>query len=491
MSVFINKEIDYLIYDLFTSDIDRDRAKFFVHMLTRRYRPKKREDLYNYVNLKSSWLKNIMGKKYAQIIRLLNEAGIVETNPSYAPDRFTMSYRLTDEYIRKAGSWFGYFDQNQGPSVLLQRYQKEQAYSDELTEEEVEIRGYLESMLPELSINTSSAVAHCVDLINQEYNLFPSTRIYLSQSSGYRVNCYTQVLEEITLILQNKGVSTDLEFSSGTHYTYAKFNWDMYSIIEISEARWNTKADKYRRFHSCFTSLRKELRGYVSLNGESLVGIDIRNSQPLILAMLLKKNYPTPNSDVKMYINQCEMGNLYEYIAKQYIELTGDKRSVDVLRAEIKEGLFKYVVFCSLPTQETSELGKVFRTVFPSVFDFLIRKKTSHSGNKNKYKEVSRELQRIEGGVIIDTVVRRLRDEVRDIKLYTIHDSIFTTPKHIEQVRLALYDVLKTQYDISPSMKEEWLVLDKRKQVFNHRQSKRVANSFGRRGFLQKRSHIT
>jgi hypothetical protein len=52
---------------------------------------------------------------------------------------------------------------------------------------------------------------------------------------------------------------------------------------------WLLDVDKFGRVHTPVTSLEKELRPCLSAGGEPLVWVDLKNSQPLLLGMLVRK----------------------------------------------------------------------------------------------------------------------------------------------------------------------------------------------------------
>jgi hypothetical protein len=64
------------------------------------------------------------------------------------------------------------------------------------------------------------------------------------------------------------------------------------SVRMINDGEWEHSVCHYGRFHSPFTRLLRELRQFVSYKGIGLVNVDIANSQPLMLGLLLLRDYP-------------------------------------------------------------------------------------------------------------------------------------------------------------------------------------------------------
>ena len=57
---------------------------------------------------------------------------------------------------------------------------------------------------------------------------------------------------------------------------------------QIRDKHFWWKRDDYGRFHSNLTNLKSELRHFLNIERERLVGVDINNSQPLCMGVLLK-----------------------------------------------------------------------------------------------------------------------------------------------------------------------------------------------------------
>jgi hypothetical protein len=66
----------------------------------------------------------------------------------------------------------------------------------------------------------------------------------------------------------------------------------MYSIHKFAKQEFYYGLDdNVGRFHTNLTNIKKELRNYITYNGEKLVNVDIKNSQPLFSTLLLDKNF--------------------------------------------------------------------------------------------------------------------------------------------------------------------------------------------------------
>jgi hypothetical protein len=95
---------------------------------------------------------------------------------------------------------------------------------------------------------------------------------------------------------------------------------ELFNIINkeggILKNKFNEKIITNGRISHYFTTINKEYRNYILLNGYKTDSIDFSNSQPTFLAnyLMTLSEYNTLD-DVKEFYNQCINGNIYEYIA--------------------------------------------------------------------------------------------------------------------------------------------------------------------------------
>ena len=72
----------------------------------------------------------------------------------------------------------------------------------------------------------------------------------------------------------------------------------IYSIHKFSKQEFYYSVDdNVGRFHSNLTNIKKELRNYITYDGQKLVNIDIKNSQPLISTILFNKDFYQEKSE--------------------------------------------------------------------------------------------------------------------------------------------------------------------------------------------------
>jgi len=222
--------------------------------------------------------------------------------------------------------------------------------------------------------------------------------------------------------------------------------------------------DNVGRFHSNLTNIKKELRHYITYDGETLVNVDIKNSQPLLSSILFDPSfysqtkpryinlYNIPSSfeyltnnnkytylhtiimlvktlqkldkeEVKQYLSMAKSGNFYEKLSKAMYP----KQAFD--KARMKE--LTYKVFFS---SNKSVLGmnnwtkRQFRMKFKNIYKMFAAIK------RKNHRALSHILQRIESEIMIQNVCKRISIEHPTLPIFTIHDSVLTTDGNQEYV---------------------------------------------------------
>ena len=219
--------------------------------------------------------------------------------------------------------------------------------------------------------------------------------------------------------------------------------------------------DNIGRFHSNIANIKKELRAFITYNGQKLVNIDIKNSQPLFSTLLLTRAfYKNSSKSINIYrlpsvltlinTNKSIINNTISIIDhyimivessktqyskgfKKYNTLvnSGDfyKKISGLIapnnpfnKAEMKTMMF--MVFFSSNRfigQPQAHFKRLFKAYFPEVYKvFALLKKKNHAA-------LSHILQRIESNVIVELAAKRLSQESPHLPIFTVHDSIATT----------------------------------------------------------------
>lgn len=191
----------------------------------------------------------------------------------------------------------------------------------------------------------------------------------------------------------------------------------------IRDRQWHFHVCDYGRVHTNVTNLRSSLRRFLTIDGQHLVNLDVRNSQPLLFGLILMNRYGPRHAmpdDARRYIDLCQEGRFYDHLMALG-GIPAAKRSV------FKRKFFANVFFCG--TRYETDAAKLFGQLFPSVYKIVLEQKTPD------YAALSKNLQRVESDLIIGKVASRLMRESPTMPIVTIHDSIMTTPVHAEMAR--------------------------------------------------------
>lgn len=210
-----------------------------------------------------------------------------------------------------------------------------------------------------------------------------------------------------------------------------KYNMNLAMINNINDDNLFFTFDPYGRFHNNFTNLKKEIRSnYLKIDGMEIDCLDIKSSQPFFLTQIIKENYSFSNPEINEFIDIVENHDLYNYFKDNCKSLNNDrdkaKKMVIMTLFDDKYTLTKY--------------KRIFKTYFPEIFKFI-------ETYQSKYHEpLWMTLQRNESLFIYNSVYRSIINAIPDIKLLTVHDSIYfpkQNKKQIEVIWFSAFNYLK------------------------------------------------
>jgi hypothetical protein len=242
-------------------------------------------------------------------------------------------------------------------------------------------------------------------------------------------------------------------------------------IDKISNKQYYYSVDKnVGRFHSNLTNLKKEIRNYITYNGQKLVNVDIKNSQPLFSTLLFNKNFYNQkglfnifhipshssilsnnkhsftsttimivkvlekydNQDIIKYIRMVNSGSFYEKISKlMFPNEIFNKKKVKPMIFTVFFSHNKYM------GQPKAKAKKKFKEVLPYTYEvFRLLKLCDHTA-------LAHILQRIESIIMIQKVVPRIAQEKPDLPIFTIHDSVVTIVGNEEYVAKVILEEIK------------------------------------------------
>jgi hypothetical protein len=198
----------------------------------------------------------------------------------------------------------------------------------------------------------------------------------------------------------------------------------------------------YNRVHTNLTNLRSDLRGFLTYEGGPLVNLDIRNSQPLMFALILREHYgPAAPADVRRYVDLVQAGRFYDQLM--------DEAGIDAAaRPAYKQRFFGHVFFCR--NWPETDAARAFGAQFPNVYRLIREAKA------DDYTALAKRLQRAESGVMIERVAARCLAEMPRTFIGTIHDSVVTTPDRAAAVRSVILEEFG-RFGLTPTIQVEEL----------------------------------
>jgi hypothetical protein len=208
----------------------------------------------------------------------------------------------------------------------------------------------------------------------------------------------------------------------------SKYQKNLISIENINLQNIYFNFDDFGRFHTNYTILKKEIRNeFLTINNEILSEVDIKNSQPLFFAVLLKEELTDINGDTQKYFDLVKSGLLYDDIVAN---------SVLTERSEAKELIYK-VLFGN--NRSSKKENKIFKTLYPSVYEYICEYKEL----RENYKELSHDLQRMESDFIFNKVVKEIFTTYPNIVLFTVHDSIVFPKSYQSKIESIFNNIFK------------------------------------------------
>ena len=186
--------------------------------------------------------------------------------------------------------------------------------------------------------------------------------------------------------------------------------------------------DKFGRFHTNYTILKKEIRNnYLKINNNDIAEIDITNSQPFFLYILMKEhNFKIFNGFDDDVLN----GTIYEKLC----DISG------ISRKEAKIKVYSILFGRNNINEYWNEL---FNKLYPDVYKWIVSYKEKHK----TYKSIAQNLQKIESNFIFNKLIPKIIDYNKDIAIITIHDSIIFEKQYYNAIKDIFFKVKKETID--------------------------------------------
>jgi hypothetical protein len=198
--------------------------------------------------------------------------------------------------------------------------------------------------------------------------------------------------------------------------------------------------------HCNLTNIDSKLRKFLTIEGRGLSQVDIANSQPLFLGMVMKRNSTVEANELDKYLKIVCSGLFYEFLAEKML---GDPIDLDIpeVRSKFKKSIFSGVLF-DMNRNKLSKYEVLFQKEFPTIFATV---RTIKSKDHNALAIM---LQKMESHFIFDAVAIIDKEIGRGIApLLTIHDSIVSTGEYIDTVKQIMECLFQKEFGRKPSLK--------------------------------------
>jgi len=414
----------------------RDDLAYIVHLLVMapifNNKYKRVGKTKGWVPLYSLYLQQVIRRSYKKVIEVGVKHGIIEQYTAYRfstseKPGFSRKYRISNKaYGLRSEKWKKYVPQNKRLIRNILKWKKEQQenyahkytgkvfqqnISDEQQQKNKKIHNHLFKWLNQIEIE---------DVDEEEI-----TKLVRKKTKKNKTKAQKEQIEQIYRIMLEKIKDRDFFFSKDkygrVHTNLTNLCKELRKNIYIQTIK-NIKINKYNKYINKTTQY----------NNKQIQQIDISNSQPLFLTILIKTqltnilNLVEFPEDLKNFENLCLTGELYNFIDGK-------------IGKKIERGRLKVLCFGMFYGRNLypSLVGKVFQEHFPTVWEFIRRWKQQYG-----YKALAQEMQRTESEFVIGRCCGRLMDEFPEIPLLTIHDSISTIKEHV----YTIYRIMKEEF---------------------------------------------
>jgi hypothetical protein len=220
------------------------------------------------------------------------------------------------------------------------------------------------------------------------------------------------------------------------------YNRNVYSVECIGGKHIFYHFDDYGRMHTNFTILKSFIRkNCLMIDGEATHEIDIKNSQPLFLTKIIEESGSkwVRSDEFELFKYLTQKGMYYQY----FMDCTGVKD-----KKTIKEWTYK-VLFGR--NASNSKADRAFLSIFPTIHNFI----KLYKKDAGDYRILSHRLQRAESRLIFNKLVRRIMDNLPDVRMVTVHDSIIVQQRHRTEVQAIFDDVMSEEFGFPKTYEEE------------------------------------
>lgn len=334
------------------------------------------------VNLCARILRECLyGTHYNYYIQYLIHIGFLKHTGNYLAGSFSNRYEIVLSYIKSKNQIVRYYNEDK---FILRKWKNSYYLNehDKLTSDDID---------KSKSQHISSPI-----------------KIKLAQDLQYVKINIEESLKYLNDLYKNELITLD------------GFLKNTISIEKIHDHNFFFSEDKYGRLHTNMTNLKKSIRKkFITIEDFQVEEIDITNSQPKFLLLILKENNfdKTEPIEYKKYRDIVLSGNFYEELMKY---CNNDREASKKL---------VYKVFFGNNNIQSNE-NTIFKNIFPILWEWLVKYKKENGD----HRILSWELQKKEANLIFEKICTKIKAQLPEIKLFTVHDSIYYPKQYKEMV---------------------------------------------------------
>ncbi|MHA8056940.1 hypothetical protein VR611_13400, partial [Aquirufa nivalisilvae] len=386
------------------------------------------------IKLNSEILKNSVGDIYKRIIDCLIVNGVIENTAGYEIGVKSREYQLTDEY---------YFSDEVKKHILedkpinqvLDYRNKERMFTQ-----------YVEDLNKP---KVKRTVRPPIQIFEERYkNLiiwFRDGKITIDSAKAFS-------------LIRQQNIK---EIQPHKYLSY------LATIDIFKENDYHLKSDLNHRLYSSLTNLPKFLRGCLMYNGEELVGVDVSNTQPLLLSLIcefdyLEELYLSQNIDVSpkklvkflrhLKTNPADLDKFKRLVQKGIFYESFMDIGPTFSRDVVKENIVKIINDKGLNrTKEKKIIRETLKARFPTISMLLdVLKSIDH-----RYASWTLMTKEAEMFLFhfIDTFYQNPAHKL--IPIFTIHDCFITTCSNVNLLEIEIKKFFQENYEINIPLKRE------------------------------------
>ncbi len=475
-----NLDIDQLMYDnppnFIKYKCKRDKLLYIIHLINAL--PLYNKDLLfeGFVSLNSTILQDKISNYKEYLDYLINDLKIIETDNQYVAGFKSKGYKLVDKYKTEVAIH----------TVTDFTFYKKLKYERNKRNASV---GHLNYLTKWFNDKLKIDIDYVNEFLKEEYKLKDNNELLWDYDRSRKK--YKEPIAQ----LNHAKISAE------------KINREDYYLLHD---------DNVYRFHSNLTNMRSVVRNAVTYDGQKLISIDIKNSQPYLSTILLSRSFWIeqkfePNNknslsisfdEPKLAINSSfnkinDINNESENVSDERLNISHIKiHNSDsyIMLGDIDKSLmtneFRHYInlvvsgtlYEFLEQQFGIQLGEMFsnrKEVKTAVFQVLFTDNRflgqADAKPKKLFKQMfphvyevfkqikskdksllPRLLQSIESYLMLDVIAKRISEEYPDAPIFTIHDSISTTEEYVDAVEQIMKEELSKAIGHPPKLAREY-----------------------------------